>query len=119
MDFGELRHDVNFVTRVTDLDRCLEEIQEKIQAANEMDVTKLSKEERIKQELFLCYATNTLYYIYLKINGTNVNEVSLGESFHMMAYTTDLWLFSSTRSKTSCLGSGKQCCVKNSWRTGR
>lgn len=75
MDFGELRHDVNFVSRVTDLDKCLEEVQVKIQKALEMDVEKMSKEEQIKHELYLSYATNTLYFLYLKINGTNVNEV--------------------------------------------
>lgn len=74
MDFGELKHDANFVTRVTDFDQSLEEIQEQVNRALEMDVTKLSKEDRIKHELFLCYSTNTLYYLYLKINGVNVNE---------------------------------------------
>lgn len=46
------------------------------QAATAMDTTRMTKEERIKHELYLVYATNTLYYLYLKINGTNVNEVS-------------------------------------------
>lgn len=47
-----------------------------VRKALEVDVTKLTKEDRIKHELFLCYSTNTLYYLYLKINGVNVNEVS-------------------------------------------
>lgn len=81
MDFGELRRDANFVSRVTDFDKCLEEIQEQIRAALEMDVTKMVKEDRIKHELFLSYATNTLYYLYLKINGANVNEVRRIYSF--------------------------------------
>lgn len=76
MDFGELRHDATFVTRVTDFDQSLDEIQEQIQKALAVDVTKLTKEDRIKHELFLCYSMNTLYYLYVKINGGNVNEVS-------------------------------------------
>lgn len=75
MDFGELKRDVSFVSRVTDFDQSLEEIQAQVQQALEMDVTKMVKEDRIKHELFLCYSTNTLYYLYLKINGVNVNEV--------------------------------------------
>merc|ERR1712232_281898 len=74
MDFGELKHDVNFVTRVTDFDHSLEELQEHVKRGLEVDVTKLAKEDRIKHELFLAYCINTLYYLYLKINGTNVNE---------------------------------------------
>lgn len=75
MDFGELKRDVSFVSRVTDFDQSLEEIQAQVQQALEMDVTKMSKEQRVKHDLFLCYSTNTLYYLYLKINGVNVNEV--------------------------------------------
>lgn len=75
MDFGELKQDVSFVTRVTDFDQSLEDIQQKVEQALQMDVTKMSKEDKIKHEMFLCYSTNTLYYLYLKINGVDVNEV--------------------------------------------
>ena len=44
MDFGELKHDVNFVTRVTDFDHSLEELQEHVKWGLEVDVTKLAKE---------------------------------------------------------------------------
>lgn len=81
MDFGELRHDVNFVSRVTDFDKCLEETQAKIKQALETEVATLTKEDQIKHELYLSYATNTLYYLYLKINGTNVNEVGAKTSY--------------------------------------
>lgn len=87
MDFGELKRDVTFVSRVTDFDQSLEEIQEQVTKALEIDPTKLTKEDRIKHELFLCYSTNTLYYLYLKINGVNVNEVSLSSDLVVSEYT--------------------------------
>lgn len=93
MDFGELKHDATFVTRVTDFDQSLEEIQEQVKRALEIDVTKLTKEDRIKHELFLCYSTNTLYYLYLKINGVDVNEVGMSWKISRIAYLI-LLLFS-------------------------
>lgn len=114
MDFGELKNDTNFVTRVTDFDQSLEEIKAQIQKGLAMDKSKMTKEDRIKHELFLSYSMNTLYFLYLKINGVDVNDVSFEKNTWKTLFNIHFVSFSNIPLRTSCPGSGKPCCARNS-----
>lgn len=75
-EFGELKNDVSFVTSVHTVSEALKKIEEAIQNAAEVKLEDLSTEERITQDLFLSMAVNSLYWMYLKINGENPSTVS-------------------------------------------
>lgn len=75
-DFGELKNDVNFVSKVDAVTGAVAKIEKAIKDAAEVKTEDLSTEEKVKHDLFLTYAVNSLYWMYLKINGVNPSTVS-------------------------------------------
>lgn len=119
MDFGELKNDTNFVTRVTDFDQSLEAIKEQIQKGLAMDQSQMSKEDRIKHELFLSYSMNTLYFLYLKINGVDINDVCRIILILFMDILIIFVLSSNIPLRMNYPGSDKRCSETNNWKKGR
>lgn len=75
-DFGELKNDSNFTTKVQASHEAVAKIEKFIKDSAEMKIDELSPEDRVKYDLFLIYAVNSLYWMYLKIDGDNPNAVS-------------------------------------------
>lgn len=75
-DFGELKNDTSFVSKVQAADEAIARIEKAIQDAANAKIDELSTDDKIKHDLFLAYAVNSLYFMYLKINGENPNTVS-------------------------------------------
>lgn len=75
-DFGELKNDDNFVSKVKATSEAIAKIEAAIKNAAEVKIDELSTEDKIKHDLFLVYSVNSLYWMYLKINGENPNTVS-------------------------------------------
>lgn len=75
-DFGELKNDSNLVGKVQNFSEAIAKIQETIKKSADMKIEELSTEEKIKYDLFLTYAVNSLYFMYLKIEAENTNTVS-------------------------------------------
>lgn len=75
-DFGELKNDTNFVSKVEGASEAINKIDRIIKDAADVKMDELSVEERVKFDLFLTYAVNSLYWMYLKVNGENPNTVS-------------------------------------------
>jgi len=74
MDFGELKSDINFVDKVTQLDSALKEIDEQISKCIAFpQYDKLKLEEKVKFDLYLSYTINSLYYMYVKLQGMDPN----------------------------------------------
>lgn len=76
MDFGELEKDVEFVEKINKAAasfKNVEELIDKICAYPNYD--KLSTEEKVKCDLFMLYSINSLFFIYLKLQGTDVTKV--------------------------------------------
>lgn len=76
VDFGELKNDVNFVSKVHATTEAIAKIEKAIKDASEVKTEDLSTEDKIKFDIFLTYAMNSLYWMYLKINGENPATVS-------------------------------------------
>lgn len=75
-DFGELKNDLSFVSSINAVTEAVGKIEKAIKDAAEVKLEDLSTEERITHDLFLTYALNSLYWMYLKINGENPSTVS-------------------------------------------
>ena len=76
-DFGELKNDVSFVSKVESVTEAIGKIEKTIKDAGQVNTEDLSTEEKVKHDLFLTYAVNSLYWMYLKIDGVNPSSVSL------------------------------------------
>lgn len=75
-DYGELKNDLNFVSKVQATSEAIAKIEKVIKDSSEEKIDELSTEDKIKYDLFLAYALNSLYWMYLKVNGENPNTVS-------------------------------------------
>lgn len=76
MDFGELKNDVSFTSKVQSAHEAIAKIEKAIKDSSEVKLDELSTEDKVKHDLFLTYAVNSLYWMYLKINGENPSTVS-------------------------------------------
>ncbi|KAG5684667.1 hypothetical protein PVAND_013885 [Polypedilum vanderplanki] len=73
-DFGELKSDTNLVTKVQTSSAAIEKVQKMIDEALQMKTEDMSVEEKVKFDLFLVYAVNSLYFMYLKVNGSDITS---------------------------------------------
>ena len=77
IDFGELKNDTNFTTIVNNFTKSLDEIDATItEAVNYKDYDELTTEEKVKFDNYLAYTTNSLYWMYVRLNGLDPNTVS-------------------------------------------
>ncbi|XP_055389818.1 TNF receptor-associated factor family protein DDB_G0272098-like [Condylostylus longicornis] len=75
MDFGELKDDKNFVENVTNFANSIKQIDEEVTKCIEFrHYDKLTTEEKVKFDLFLSYTMNSLYWMYVKLQGMDPNE---------------------------------------------
>lgn len=74
MDFGELKNDTNFVSKVEASSKAIDNIRKVIEQAVEMNTDEMSLEEKVKYDIFLAYAVNSLYFMYLKVDGQDVGS---------------------------------------------
>ncbi|XP_055709877.1 nuclear nucleic acid-binding protein C1D [Phlebotomus papatasi] len=74
MDFGELKNDKAFVEKMLNLDKALEEVDSVVEKALNVKEDTLTQEDRVKLDIFLSYALNSLYFIHLKLQGADVSE---------------------------------------------
>lgn len=75
-DYGELKNDSSFVSKVQSVCEAIAKIEATIAESAKTKIEELSAEERIKYDIFLTYAVNSLYFMYLKVEGDNTNTVS-------------------------------------------
>ncbi|XP_055840530.1 nuclear nucleic acid-binding protein C1D [Episyrphus balteatus] len=74
IDFGELKNDTNFTTIVNNFSKSLDEIDATItEAVNYKDYDELTTEEKVKFDNYLAYTTNSLYWMYVRLNGLDPN----------------------------------------------
>jgi exosome complex protein LRP1 len=75
-DYGELKNDTTFVAKVQSVSEAIAKIEAAIKESANMKIDELSTEDKIKYDIFLTYAINSLYFMYLKVDGENPNTVS-------------------------------------------
>lgn len=78
MDFGELKNDTDFISKVTNLEDSINAIESHLALMSELTYEDLSKENKVKYDLFQSFAINSLFFMYLKLQGidpTNVSEL--------------------------------------------
>ncbi|XP_013101563.1 nuclear nucleic acid-binding protein C1D [Stomoxys calcitrans] len=74
-DYGELRNDEKFINCVENFDESLDKIEASIQTAiGFKDYEELSTQERVKLDNYLAYSINSLYWMYVKLQGLDPNE---------------------------------------------
>lgn len=73
-DFGELKNDTNFVSKVEASSEAISKIEKTIQKAIEMKTDDMSVEEKVKFDLFLVYAVNSLYFMSMRVNGDDISS---------------------------------------------
>ncbi|XP_070502316.1 nuclear nucleic acid-binding protein C1D [Chironomus tepperi] len=74
MDFGELKNDISFVSKIEASTKAIDNIRQVIDQALEMNTDEMSLEEKVKYDIFLAYAVNSLYFMYLKVDGQDVSS---------------------------------------------
>lgn len=72
-DFGELKNDSGFVSKVQASSEAIAKIENTLQKAMEIKTEDLTKEEKLQLDIFLTYAVNSLYFMYLRVNGDNIS----------------------------------------------
>lgn len=77
MDFGELKNDSNFVAKVQSVSQAITRIEKTIKETDNLKVDEISTEDKINLDLFLSYSINSLYFMFLKIEGDDPNAVSI------------------------------------------
>lgn len=78
MDYGELKNDTDFVTKSTNLQTSLEQIDADIQAACDFpNYEDLSTEDKVKYDLFLAYSINSLYWMLCKLQANEPGAVNI------------------------------------------
>lgn len=76
MDFGELKNDTDFIEKVTNVDEVLKKIEKNIgDACAIKNYDTLTMEDKVKYDLYLSYSINSLYWMYLKLQGVDSKEV--------------------------------------------
>ena len=94
-DYAELRNDEKFIKCVDNLDNSLDKIESSIlTAVGFKDFDELSTQDKVKLDNYLSYSINSLYWMYVKLQGQDPNEVS---SIYL---SIDPLIF---RQKTKCL----------------
>lgn len=73
-DFGELKNDTSFVSKVEASKDAIRKIERTIQKAMEQKTDDLSQQEKLNLDIFLTYAVNSLYFMYLRVNGDNLTS---------------------------------------------
>lgn len=120
MNFGELKNDVNFVSRMQAFDESLAAIRDQLERGLAKDTSQMTKEDKIKHDLFIIYSLNTLYLLYVKINGADVQKVRLEGVVGLCVTITRIIVFPiySIPFKMNCPEFGWQWCARNSTRRG-
>lgn len=77
MDFGELKNDTDFISKVTNLEDSINAIETHMALMGELTYEDLSKENKVKYDLFQSFAINSLFFMYLKLQGIDPSSVSL------------------------------------------
>lgn len=76
LDFGELQNDLDFVQKATNLDQALQDIETHMKSMEKVNYEKLSLEDKVKYDLFRAYSINSLFWIYLKLEGVDPAQAS-------------------------------------------
>nr|CAH7761888.1 unnamed protein product [Callosobruchus chinensis] len=75
MDFGDLSEDKEIQAKLQNFHENIQKIEEIINLAVTSDIySNLSLKEKIDYDLFMAYALNTLYWLYLKTKNVDPNK---------------------------------------------
>lgn len=69
-DFGELAHDAELVTKIENYRKSTNDINNILKLAKDPEFyEKLSNSEKLKYNLLMSYGLNTLFWMYLRLEG--------------------------------------------------
>lgn len=77
-DFEELSHDENLIARLQQFGEAAFKIQDMVELISDPSVfDKLSNSDKINYKLLLSYSFNSLFWMYLRAEGINLENVSV------------------------------------------
>lgn len=67
----DLFNDQNLIGSIQNLDHSIADIQSLLESRLSTDYSSLTVEEKIKHDLLIAFALNSLYWMYLRLDGTD------------------------------------------------
>lgn len=72
IDFGELAKDSNLVAKVQNFHKSTDNINDILKLASDPELySKLSNSDKLKYNLLMSYSLNTLFWMYLRLEGSS------------------------------------------------
>ncbi|XP_025414136.1 nuclear nucleic acid-binding protein C1D-like [Sipha flava] len=86
----DLLKDEELVNSIQNLDKSIIEIEALLESQIAIDYTSLSVEEKIKHDLLNVFALNSLYWMYLRMNGTDPTTHNIKRELDRIKSTMDI-----------------------------
>lgn len=86
----ELLKDEELVNNIQNLDKSIVDIETLLESRIDVDFTTLSVEEKIKHDLLIAFALNSLYWMYLRLDGTDPTTHNIKRELDRIKSTMDM-----------------------------
>ncbi|XP_060850498.1 nuclear nucleic acid-binding protein C1D-like [Rhopalosiphum padi] len=86
----ELLKDEELVTNIKNLDNSIVDIETLLESRMSVDYTALSEEDKIKHDLLIAFTLNSLYWIYLRLGGTDPTTHNIKRELDRIKSTMDM-----------------------------
>lgn len=86
----ELLKDVELVTNIQNLDHSIVDIETLLESRINVDYNSLSMEDKIKHDLLIAFALNSLYWVYLRLDGADPTTHSIKRELDRVKTTIDM-----------------------------
>jgi len=86
----ELLNDEELVKNIQNLDNSIIDIETLLESRISVDYTSLSVEDKIKHDLLIAFTLNSLYWMYLKLDGTDPTTHNIKRELDRIKMTMDM-----------------------------
>lgn len=86
----DLLKDEELVNNIQNLDGSIVDIETLLESRINVDYTSLSVEEKIKHDLLMVFALNSLYWMYLRLDGTDPTTHNIKRELDRIKSTMDM-----------------------------
>ncbi|KAL5244493.1 hypothetical protein ACI65C_011903 [Semiaphis heraclei] len=86
----ELLKDEELVASIQNLDHSIVDIETLLESRMNIDYNSLSVEEKIKHDLLIAFALNSLYWVYLRLDGVDPTSHNIKRELDRVKSTMDM-----------------------------
>lgn len=86
----ELLKDEELITKIQNLDHSIIDIETLLEARMSVDYNSLSVEDKIKHDLLVAFALNSLYWMYLRLDGADPTTHNIKRELDRIKTTMDM-----------------------------